>query len=196
MNTGDDPQRPPGGAFPTQDKSNLRPYPNASPNTSSTTTTKHRIQSDIIVGRLFSIGKKIGSGAFGDIYHGQCNWFAFSCIFFCGTDSCFLSVLCLPSCNSGMNIKTKEECAIKLESVRIRPSQLLNEYKMYLILKGGRECLFLSAFSFCYPVSPSRHLLLINPLLFIYPRITICLRACAPVFVAIFHLSARFSVSD
>ncbi|KAK4757749.1 hypothetical protein SAY87_019050 [Trapa incisa] len=58
------------------------------------------------VGNRFRVGKKIGSGSFGEIYH--------------GTD-----------------IKTNEEVAIKLESVKTKPPQLLLESKLYRLLQGG-----------------------------------------------------------
>ncbi|KAK4769150.1 hypothetical protein SAY86_027300 [Trapa natans] len=58
------------------------------------------------VGNRFRVGKKIGSGSFGEIFH--------------GTD-----------------IKTNEEVAIKLESVKTKPPQLLLESKLYRLLQGG-----------------------------------------------------------
>ncbi|PKI36569.1 hypothetical protein CRG98_043037 [Punica granatum] len=58
------------------------------------------------VGNRFRVGKKIGSGSFGEIY--------------LGTD-----------------VKTNEEVAIKLESVKTKPPQLLLESKLYRLLQGG-----------------------------------------------------------
>jgi serine/threonine protein kinase len=54
----------------------------------------------------YKLGKKIGSGSFGDIY-------------------------------IGVNKKTNEEVAVKLESVKTKFPQLLYESKLYRILQGG-----------------------------------------------------------
>mmetsp|Transcript_17801 Transcript_17801/g.15711 ORF Transcript_17801/g.15711 Transcript_17801/m.15711 type:complete len:324 (-) Transcript_17801:53-1024(-) len=61
---------------------------------------------ELRVGNKYRLSRKLGSGAFGDIYH-------------------------------GMNIKTNEEVAIKLEPVRSKHPQLLYETKLYRILQGG-----------------------------------------------------------
>ncbi|CAK8564029.1 unnamed protein product [Lathyrus sativus] len=59
-----------------------------------------------LVGNKFRLGRKIGSGSFGEVY-------------------------------LGTNIQTNEEVAIKLENVKTKHPQLLNESKLYRILQGG-----------------------------------------------------------
>jgi len=61
---------------------------------------------ELRVGGKFRLGRKIGSGSFGDIY-------------------------------IGTNVQTKEEVAIKLESIKSKHPQLLYESKLYKILAGG-----------------------------------------------------------
>lgn len=67
---------------------------------------------ELRVGKKYRLGRKIGSGSFGDIY-------------------------------LGTNMTTGEEVAIKLESVKTKHPQLLYESKIYRILHGGREFLFI-----------------------------------------------------
>ncbi|GKT32419.1 Kinase, CK1 Casein kinase [Aduncisulcus paluster] len=61
---------------------------------------------DLRVANKFQLRKRIGAGAFGEIY-------------------------------AGMNIATREDVAIKLESIDARHPQLLYESKLYRILHGG-----------------------------------------------------------
>ena len=72
---------------------------------------------DLRVGYNYRLGRKIGSGAFGDIY--------------IGTDISSCSLLCLLFDCIG------EEVAIKLEPVTSKNPQLGFEYKVYRLLKGG-----------------------------------------------------------
>ena len=69
------------------------------------------------MGYNYRLGRKIGSGAFGDIY--------------IGTDISSCSLLCLLFDCIG------EEVAIKLEPVTSKNPQLGFEYKVYRLLKGG-----------------------------------------------------------
>ena len=61
---------------------------------------------ELRVGGRYKLIKKVGSGAFGEIY-------------------------------SGVNIKTNEEVAIKLEPIRTKHPQLLYETKLYRVIQGG-----------------------------------------------------------
>lgn len=61
---------------------------------------------ELRVGGKYRLQHKLGSGAFGDIYH-------------------------------GVNIRTNEEVAVKLESVRTKHPQLVYETKVYRVLAGG-----------------------------------------------------------
>lgn len=76
------------------------------------------------VGNKYRIGRKIGSGSFGDIYLGKLFESSCSCIF--------------PADNSiGTNIISGEEIAIKLESVKAKHPQLEYEARVYKSLAGG-----------------------------------------------------------
>ncbi|KAG5514033.1 hypothetical protein PMAC_000655 [Pneumocystis sp. 'macacae'] len=66
---------------------------------------------DLRVGNKYRIGRKIGSGSFGDIY--------------------------LVRFNSGTNIISGEEIAIKLESSKVKHPQLEYEARVYKALAGG-----------------------------------------------------------
>eukprot|EP00976_Prorocentrum_cordatum_P117009 1196242-Prorocentrum_minimum.AAC.3 len=74
---------------------------------------------ELRVGNKYRLGRKIGSGSFGDIYLGTLN----------------------PSSprnlTTGTNIQTQEEVGIKLESIKTKHPQLLYESKLYKILQGG-----------------------------------------------------------
>ena len=65
---------------------------------------------EVKIGNMFSIfmNKKLGSGAFGEIY-------------------------------KGVNLKTNDEVAIKLESVKSKTPQLNYESKILKLLQGGGE---------------------------------------------------------
>jgi casein kinase I homolog HRR25 len=78
------------------------------------------------VGNKYRIGRKIGSGSFGDIYLG-----AFARLI---SHACLLhSLTLLP----GTNIISGEEIAIKLESVKAKHPQLEYEARVYKSLAGG-----------------------------------------------------------
>lgn len=80
------------------------------------------------MGNKYRIGRKIGSGSFGDIYLGK------------ALLSTLFRVLCtklLLSINLGTNIVTNEEVAIKLESIKAKHPQLEYEAKVYRALQGG-----------------------------------------------------------
>ncbi|KAK4757034.1 hypothetical protein SAY87_007161 [Trapa incisa] len=61
---------------------------------------------DHVIGGKFKLGRKIGSGSFGELY-------------------------------IGVNIESREEVAIKFESIKTKHPQLLYESKLYMILQGG-----------------------------------------------------------
>lgn len=78
------------------------------------------------VGNKFRLGRKIGSGSFGEIYLGSCPDCLFLFLFFCSclVKICFFFVIVgvdfVLICNfSGTNIQTNEEVAIKLVSASI-----------------------------------------------------------------------------
>ena len=83
---------------------------------------------ELRVGNKYRLGRKIGSGSFGDIYLGK-------------------SKLQVPGRShpltsagaplAGTNITNGEEVAIKLESIQTRHPQLQYESKIYKILQGG-----------------------------------------------------------
>ncbi|KAI7726086.1 hypothetical protein M8C21_024699, partial [Ambrosia artemisiifolia] len=60
----------------------------------------------LLVWIWFKLGRKIGSGSFGELY-------------------------------LGVNLQTKEEVAVKLESVKTKHPQLHYEAKLYMLLQGG-----------------------------------------------------------
>ncbi|KAJ0775591.1 putative protein kinase CK1-CK1 family [Helianthus annuus] len=61
---------------------------------------------DHVIGGKFKLGRKIGSGSFGELY-------------------------------LGVNLQSKEEVAVKLESVKTKHPQLHYEAKLYMLLQGG-----------------------------------------------------------
>ena len=81
---------------------------------------------ELRVGHKYRLGRKIGSGSFGDIYLGLFNVVEFRFT--------FDQVLFF---NSGTNITSNEEVAIKLECVRTKHPQLHIESKIYRMMQGG-----------------------------------------------------------
>lgn len=83
---------------------------------------------DLRVGNKYRIGRKIGSGSFGDIYLGKL------------IHICTLTLECCRNSyfiKKGTNVITGEEVAIKLESVKAKHPQLEYEAKVYKALSGG-----------------------------------------------------------
>lgn len=70
---------------------------------------------ELRIGNKYRLGRKIGSGSFGDIYLG----------------------ISLTNSSLGSNIISGEEVAIKLESIKARHPQLEYEAKVYKTLAGG-----------------------------------------------------------
>ncbi|TXG74986.1 hypothetical protein ES332_1Z025000v1 [Gossypium tomentosum] len=66
---------------------------------------------DNVIGGKFKLGRKIGSGSFGELY-------------------------------LGVNVQTKEEVAVKLESAKTKHPQLHYESKLYMLLQGGSKSMF------------------------------------------------------
>ncbi|EPB67029.1 hypothetical protein ANCCEY_13877 [Ancylostoma ceylanicum] len=64
------------------------------------------MQMELRVGGRFRLGRKIGSGSFGDIY-------------------------------LGLNVQTNEEVAVKLECVKSKHPQLHIEGRLYRVMSGG-----------------------------------------------------------
>ena len=70
---------------------------------------------ELVFGGKYRLGRKIGSGSFGDIYHGKC-------LSECTDD---ITITHITGVDSRTNIiTTKEEVAIKLECVETRHPQL------------------------------------------------------------------------
>jgi casein kinase I family protein HRR25 len=77
---------------------------------------------DLRVGNKYRIGRKIGSGSFGDIYLGM---------------ETFTHIWQVLMYSAGTNIISGEEIAIKLESVKAKHPQLEYEARVYKSLAGG-----------------------------------------------------------
>ena len=77
------------------------------------------------MGNKYRIGRKIGSGSFGDIYLGR---------HACSNKRISARPL---TCHTGTNIISGEEIAIKLESVKAKHPQLEYEARVYKSLAGG-----------------------------------------------------------
>lgn len=102
---------------------------------------------ELRVGNKYRLGRKIGSGSFGDIYLGKNSTNLFisiksvvvvvlvtrahsNMVLLEGTDNILFS---------GTNITTGEEVAIKLECIKTRHPQLHIESKFYKMMQGGGE---------------------------------------------------------
>ncbi len=81
------------------------------------------------MGNKYRIGRKIGSGSFGDIYLGE--------RIIIRSPSCKPQLPIANSVSSGTNIISGEEIAIKLESVKAKHPQLEYEARVYKSLAGG-----------------------------------------------------------
>lgn len=82
---------------------------------------------ELRVGGCFRLGRKIGSGSFGDIYLGEYRLSSISLAMF---SLLYLFIL-------GENIVTREEVAIKLECMKTKHPQLHIEAKLYKFMQGG-----------------------------------------------------------
>lgn len=91
---------------------------------------------ELRVGNKYRLGRKIGSGSFGDIYLGEYSIHPpkssptlshFTVLYF----------LIAKSYVSGTNISNSEEVAIKLECIRTRHPQLHIESKFYKMMQGA-----------------------------------------------------------
>jgi casein kinase 1, delta len=82
---------------------------------------------ELRVGHKYRLGRKIGSGSFGDIYLGM--FIDFSCFDWTMTRHV--------NYHTGTNIASTEEVAIKLECVRTKHPQLHIESKIYRMMQGG-----------------------------------------------------------
>lgn len=86
---------------------------------------------ELRVGNKYRLGRKIGSGSFGDIYLGEDSDKNFLFFWPHIETTSFLIV------QSGSNIATGEEVAIKLECVKTKHPQLHIESKFYKMMQGG-----------------------------------------------------------
>lgn len=93
---------------------------------------------ELRVGNKYRLGRKIGSGSFGDIYLGELLFLHGGVVFvnkrLCDETSVHFSY------PAGTNISTGEEVAIKLECIKTRHPQLHIESKFYKMMQGGGEC--------------------------------------------------------
>lgn len=106
---------------------------------------------ELRVGSKYRLGRKIGSGSFGDIYLGMVDVLYFS---FCFSPSA--SNACI-FCLLGTDVSTGEEVGIKLECVKLKHPQLHIESKIYKILQGGGANFIQSLFPTMYVYSFARY---------------------------------------
>jgi hypothetical protein len=94
--------------------------------------TQGNFSSGLRIANKYVLGRKIGSGSFGDIYLGALR--AYIPSLFAARNE----LLCL-TCerSAGTNAQTGEEVGIKMENSRTRHPQLLYESKLYRIMQGG-----------------------------------------------------------
>lgn len=87
---------------------------------------------ELRVGDKYRLGRKIGSGSFGDIYLGKvvnCNiYIVLSQVHIISNQN----VVC-----SGQDSENNEEVAIKLECIKSKHPQLHIEAKFYKLMQGG-----------------------------------------------------------
>lgn len=98
---------------------------------------------ELRVGNKYRLGRKIGSGSFGDIYLGM---YPYTCLLSVAILFVITLVTLVHFINysarlfSGSNISTGEEVAIKLECIKTRHPQLHLESKFYKMMYGGGKC--------------------------------------------------------
>lgn len=90
---------------------------------------------ELRVGNKYCLGRKIGSGSFGDIYLGENLSFSSSWV----TGRSYVVTASVRFLFAGSNIATGEEVAIKLECVKTKLPQLHIESKFYKMMQGGGE---------------------------------------------------------
>ncbi|KAL5990538.1 bifunctional choline kinase/ethanolamine kinase cki1 [Asimina triloba] len=95
-----------------------------------------------VIGGKFKLGRKIGSGSFGELYLGaNLDFFvlAFFPLFLIWPSYDAVLILLCFDFDSGVNIQSGEEVGIKLESVKTKHPQLHYESKLYMLLQGGSK---------------------------------------------------------
>lgn len=94
---------------------------------------------ELRVGNKYRLGRKIGSGSFGDIYLGEF-WRSRHFVLVNKNSTCRkIRKKVHVSFVLGTNICTGEEVAIKLECIKTRHPQLHIESKFYKMMQGGGE---------------------------------------------------------
>lgn len=104
---------------------------------------------ELRVGNKYRLGRKIGSGSFGDIYLGECLYSVYTSpnILHCSSYGWGSLISCdmdfqfnrFSFLYAGTNISTGEEVAIKLECIKTKHPQLHIESKFYKMMVGGGE---------------------------------------------------------